>query len=237
MPTSLVSTGVQFPDDTIQTTAGAGGNYIQRVYTSPATWTKPANLKAVKVTVIGGGGGGGGARGTETPNPEPPSSPAPRSGGHGGGGGFALEYLDAPAIPGPVSVTVGSGGTAGPAPGTVGGYSSGGTGGSSSFGPFLSATGGAGSGSGTPGAGGAGSGGQVNIPGGRSNSSSVGRDSGNNTTPLGPANQSAPGFGAGVVGNVYGNGATGALAPGVPGFTPYAGGVGGAGIVIVEEFY
>jgi len=236
MPSSLNGTGVTFNDGTTQSTAAVSGNYIMQVYTSPATWTKPANLKAVKVTVIAGGGGGGGARGTSIPNPEPPDSPDPRSSGHGGGGGFSMEYLAAPAIPGPVSVTIGSGGTAGPAPGSNGALTTGGTGGSSSFGDFLSATGGSGGGP-SPGAGGAGSGGQVNIPGGRSNSSSVGRDSGNNTTPLGPANQSAPGFGAGVVGNVYGNGATGAFAPGASPFAPYAGGVGGAGIVIVEEFY
>jgi len=30
--------------------AGGGGNYIRRVYTSPATWTKPADVQAVKVS-------------------------------------------------------------------------------------------------------------------------------------------------------------------------------------------
>jgi len=172
----------------------AGGDYIQQVYTSPATWTKPAGLKAVKVTVIGGGGGagpdGGNAGGTSSfgpflsatggsgAGPVPASVGGAGSGGqlnangqagfafaapnnpdsgalaaalggasafgfgsqvisytlplsrtgndYGGGaavrepngttnsgcgGGGAIEYLDAPAIPGPVTVTVGAGGT------------------------------------------------------------------------------------------------------------------------------
>ena len=81
-----------------QAAGGGGGDYAMTVFTSPGTWTKPAGLVAVKVTVIGGGGGGG--------NGYPGSS----YGGGGGGGGSAIEYLDAPAIPGPVSVTIGSGG-------------------------------------------------------------------------------------------------------------------------------
>jgi hypothetical protein len=35
-----------------------GGDYNMQVFESPGTWTKPAGLKAVKVTVVGGGGGG-----------------------------------------------------------------------------------------------------------------------------------------------------------------------------------
>jgi len=42
-----------------QTWSEGGGDYIMRVYTGPATWTKPTGLKAVKVTVVGGGGNGG----------------------------------------------------------------------------------------------------------------------------------------------------------------------------------
>ena len=37
--------------------AGGGGDYIMRTYNSPATWSKPTGLKAVKVTVTGGGSG------------------------------------------------------------------------------------------------------------------------------------------------------------------------------------
>lgn len=185
-----------------QAAAAGGGDYVMQVYNSPATWTKPASIKAVKVTVVGGGGGGF-------------TSPAPASNG-GGGGGAAIEYLDAPAIPGPVSVTVGAAGTGGPAGGTAG------TGGTSSFGPFLSATGGAGGGPGGVASGGSGSGGQLNFVGGSAiaGSGEVG------DTIFCVATGEAP-----RVGFAYGGGGIGSAPPGS------VGRAGGAGVVIVEEFY
>jgi hypothetical protein len=98
----------------------AGGDYVMTVFTSPATWTKPTGLKAVKVTVVGGGGGLGSAG------------------------------------PAPVHPRIGD------------------SGGTSSFGAFLSATGGGGGTGPTParldyhvtnGAGGIGTGGDIDIPG------------------------------------------------------------------------
>jgi hypothetical protein len=86
------------------------------VFTSPGTWTKPATVRRIKVTVLGGGG------------------KAVAAAGGGGGGGTAIKYIPAPTIPGPVSVTVGLGG-AGPASAS---------GNTSSFGAFASATGGGG---------------------------------------------------------------------------------------------
>jgi hypothetical protein len=128
-------------------TVGSGTGYALNAYVAPATWTKPAGLRAIKVTVVGAGGGGGAIA---------PSSPAAVSGGGGGGGGgAAIEFIPAPSIPGPVSVTAG--------PGT------------NSFGAFCSATaggdGGDGGGAattfyGSSGAGGVGSGGNLNINGG-----------------------------------------------------------------------
>mgnify|MGYP003109449682 CR=1 FL=1 len=120
--------------------AGGGGNYIRRIYTSPATWSKPADVQAVKVTVIGGGGNGGRAG----------CIPNGFQGGTGAAGGYSDEYLSSPSIPGPVSVSVGPAQT-------------------SSFGAFLSATAGANGGCGdnpsqaTTGPGGSGSGGDINL--------------------------------------------------------------------------
>jgi hypothetical protein len=81
----------------------AGGNYQMETYTSPAVWTKPSTLKALKVTVLGGGGNGGSATAS------PPTNSC-TSGAGGGGGGAAICYFDAPAIPGsPITVTAGPG--------------------------------------------------------------------------------------------------------------------------------
>jgi hypothetical protein len=106
-------------------------------FTADGTYTVPASLSRVRVTVVGGGGGGGGA-----------------SGSAGGGGGAAIESLEKVTIGSSVTVTVGAGGTT-----TV-------TGGTSSFGAFCSATGGVGgAASGAGGLGGTGSGGDVNFSG------------------------------------------------------------------------
>ena len=188
----------------------AGGDYVMLAYTSPATWTKPAGLKAVKVTVIGAGGNGGN------------NNPTPYFAGHGGGGGGAILYADAPAVPGPITVTVGT------APSKT-----------SSFGPLVSATGGtngtnappSGNAPQGPYAGGTGSGGTVNVPGG--DGLGVAYDT------YGRSGTSALGFGvtgtfgppAVIAGKVYGGGGM-ASAVGTA-----TGGAGAQGIVIVEEFY
>jgi hypothetical protein len=193
----------------------AGGDYIMVAYTSPATWTKPAGLKAVKVTVIGAGGNGGSGNIT----------PCVNYGGNGGGGGGAILYADAPAVPGPITVTVGT------APSKT-----------SSFGPLVSATGGTNGSNATlvpapigPYAGGAGSSGTVNFSGqdGYGTSNVTGATSGASALAFGPGKVpvlSGPFVRTGVV---YGGGGTGGYgsAPTAPG------GAGAAGIVIVEEFY
>ena len=226
----LTSNGTAWASQAIAT----GGNYVAQFYTSPATWTKPAGLKAVKVTVIGGGGSA--ASGTAGPD-------NPASTNSGGGGGGSIEYISAPSIPGPVTVTVGSGGAAVSAPGVAGGVANGNTGGTSSFGPFLSATGGSG---GTTnylalgGAGGTGSGGNINIPGGQqpivaptvpiagpTGGGCFLNPFGGGRTPAVSTNGSAGGFGCGGSGIFRPNSSPGSS----------TGGAGGAGTVIVEEFY
>ena len=162
--------------------AAGGGGYDIEVFTNPGTYSMPADVSAVKVTVQAGGGGG--------------SNPAPEAGAGGGGGGAAIERIAAPSITAGVSVTVGG---AGAAPFT------GASGGTSSFGSFCSASGGGGAtrgggGSfGEGGAGGSGSGGNVNMtgqagtPGGDS-----GRGGGSFMGQGGRANDNdGSGFGAG----------------------------------------
>ena len=200
------------------TAAAGGGDYIMVAYTSPATWTKPAGLKAVKVTVIGAGGNGG--SGNNIPGC------INIYGGNGGGGGGAILYADAPAIPGPITVTVGT------APSKT-----------SSFGPLVSATGGNNGSNAVdpapapvgPYAGGTGSGGTVNFSGqdGYGASSIIGATSGASALAFGPGK--VPIISAPFVrtGKVYGGGGTGGW--GSPPTAP--GGAGAAGIVIVEEFY
>jgi hypothetical protein len=106
----------------------AGGAASAQAFTAPGTWTKPASVKFVKVTVVAAGGG--------QPGPRPGPFGLPSA----GAGGGAIKYVPGPSMPGPVSITVGAGVL-------------GGTGGSSSFGPYASATGGSagGDGSGTGG--------------------------------------------------------------------------------------
>lgn len=113
---------------TIASTGGGGFTNMQ-VFTSSGTWTNPGTVTRVKVTVIGGGGGGGIAL-----------WPFGFFSG-GAGGGTAIETLTIPTAP--VAITVGGGGTGRvmPVPTAANFAPSGGT---SSFGAFCSATGGAG---------------------------------------------------------------------------------------------
>lgn len=184
------------------TAASGGGDYVKRTYTASSTWTYNADIKALKVRVWGGGGNGG--NGNRTPNPGGQNI----SGGTGGTGGYSEEYIDAPSLSAPVSVTVG-----GPS-------------GTSSFGGFLSATGGSAGqnapvfSTGNPGTPGSGSGGDLNLPGWAGVGGGMGMPStqgGMNGTPT-----SFPGQGYAAGGSSQQN---------APGFS------GTPGLVIVEEYY
>lgn len=178
------------------------------------TYTAPANLAGVKVTVIGGGGGGGGS--------------ASNFCGGGGAGGTAIRYISASTVGASQSVTVGAAGAAGS-------YSAGGAGGNSAFGALATATGGLG-GSNTPAggaAGGTGLWGDINTGGGGgggcSGSGGTGGNGGNSV--LGGGGPGGNGGGGGAAGGNTGGGGGGGGGGG------FAGGVGSAGVVIVEEFY
>lgn len=67
-------------------------------FTSSGTYTIPANVTSVKVTVVGGGGAGGG-------------STVANNGGGGGAGGIAIKYLSGLTPANTIAVTVGAGGT------------------------------------------------------------------------------------------------------------------------------
>lgn len=122
MPISVQGTQITFNDSTNQTTAFTGPFQLQnQLFTSGSTtWTAPAGVTRVKVTVIGGGGGA-----------------SFWAGSRGGGGGFACSWVT-------VSPGTGYTATAGAGGSSWNGNTPGGTGGTSSFGGFLSATGGGG---------------------------------------------------------------------------------------------
>ncbi|ELF11847.1 hypothetical protein A1YU_01999 [Escherichia coli KTE142] len=188
-----------------------------------STWNVPDIVKKgrrVRVKVIGGGGSGG-YPAINTTNPA--------GGGGGGGGGVSESVIDLTGIS-TVTITVGSGGT-----GQNTSASNGRQGGTSSFGTYLSATGGDGGGQISGGAGGEGIGGQINT--------SLGPGS-PGASMISRGNSAVGGSGGGPGGNgqVLGsaeNVAKGAKGPGGGGAglaTEKAGGVTGAGysgIVII----
>lgn len=164
-----------------------------QVFTSGTTnWTKPALAGSVFIYLTGGGGGGG-VGSTVT------------AGAGGGGGGISFQVVPASVLGSTVSVTAGAGGT------------SSSSGGSTSFGSILQATGGAGGIAATPGTGGTGNFG---------NGGTGGTPGVSPTAPTQGTGLAAGGGGYGGTGSATGGtGANGAPARGaVP-----TGGSGGAG--------
>ena len=212
-----------------------------QIFTSTGNYTKPAGLKRVEVTVIGGGGAGGGASTT--------SGTQGSAGSGGGGGGTAILVIEAVDIVDGDTVTVGAGGVG--ASGAAGG-----SGGASSFAatgatPVTpAATGGAGglnmaANTGVTaqygGAGGVGTIGNINIKGsgGTSSQRSPGSDgfggTGGNSYMGGGAEGTGVSSGQGSVGGVYGGGGSGST--NTISEAAKAGGNGGKGVVIVKEFF
>lgn len=224
-------------------TASGGALQTYTIATTPGTWTKPATIKGIKVTVVGGGGNSGSAA---TSN----STQSACGGGGGGAGGTAIRLYPAPSLPGPQPYTVGTaGGTSsfGVAPITVISATGGSNGGNASLagGNITGANGGAG---------GVGSNGNANMNGGGGSGGA-----GNTQTSFGfgfsglggTSTQGGGGVSyAGTVnavvsqtgpnGGAYGAGASGGFRSGTapnnnPGTSP--GGTGATGVVIIEEFY
>jgi len=198
-----------------------------QVFTSSGTWTKPAGITKVKVTVTGGGGGGGG------------SAAANVSGGGGCGGGTSVELID---VSGTASetVTIGAAGAGG-----ASGANAGGVGGTSSFGAFCTATGGSGGNANSDGTnpgpvGGLGTGGDLNLfgcPGDVNQEANSGVHwhgwgGASFLSGGGSAHNDSAAAATRVVPDGYGGGGEG----GGDGTGGDAGGAGAPGVVYIEEY-
>lgn len=106
---------------------------LGQAFAASGTFTVPTGVTALKVTVVGGGGGGGASIA---------GACSPASGGVGGSGGCGVKFITGLTPGSTVTVTVGSAGAGGGAGAT------GGSGGTTSFGGYATATGGSGGGAG-----------------------------------------------------------------------------------------
>lgn len=175
--------------------------------TGATTWSPLSSTGKARIRLWGAGGGGGG-------------STSSVAGGSGAGAGYAegIYY----GVVSPQSVAVGLGGAAGAANSTGAGAA----GGSSSVGSLISATGGGGSLSATAGIG---SGGYMNVkgtPGQGSVSSTLGGSGGSSFSTSGGLSHTSSVADPGMTPGAGGAG----------GGSAFAGGKGGDGFVLIEEF-
>jgi hypothetical protein len=187
------------------------------------TWTRPANIKKIKVYVVGGGGGSQNVSSNQQ--------------GTGGAGGLSIAVIDVSSISS-VTVTIGAGGAGTDASGTRGG-----SGGTTSFGSYASATGGQGGISTTaPYDGGEGGVGTTTVTGAVLSALNIkgnggGRSGGANCHPQGGGSFfGGGGVGAHDVSSTPNEGQHG-LFGGGGGSSQYSAIInGGAGVVLVEEY-
>ena len=181
-----------------------------KLFTASGTWSKATStLKYIVVEVVGGGGGGATVGGTEV-------------GGGGGGGGYSRKTIQASLLGSSETVTVGAGGAA-----------DSGSGGTTSFGSHLSATGGTSATSFEGGAAGAGSSGDLNTEGGDGTSgygvANHAGGTGGSSYFGGGGRGGASNAQTGATGNNYGGGGGGG--------NQAAGAAGAAGVVFITEYH
>lgn len=103
--TKIDSTGVTFPDGSVQSTSALGPTPNVQIFNSTGTWTKPAGSYKYAVIQLWGGGGGGCTGG---------------QGGGGGGGGYTQFLILLSRLPSSLTASVGGGGSGGYAAGSGG---------------------------------------------------------------------------------------------------------------------
>ena len=186
-----------------------GYTKMEFITSTPYTWTQTGktDLKRIRVTCYGGGAGGSNAA----------------YGGGGGAGGIGFVTLEAAAVTTNVTVTIGAGGAVNAAGGTT------------SFGSYITATGGATGASQAGGTSGTSTGTGVYILGGQGGMGGVNNNWGGFPTPGHPGlNNAQPNSGQG---GGLGGGAYGSAANGVQGGGGGGNAAGTQGCCIIEEIY
>lgn len=209
---------------------------VTQVFTVNGTYTPTTGMLYCKVRMVGGGAAGGGAAATGA---------GQSSVGSGGGSGeYAEATVSAATIGASQTVTIGAGGTANSG-------ATGGNGGNTSLGAIVTANGGSGgitsasavSGQANGGAGGTGgTGGSFRANGQHgtqtyqivATSSLIPGDGGNSQFGAGGQGSTAITAGTGSAGTVYGSGGGGS--GNTSSLTAKLGGVGTAGIIIIDEY-
>lgn len=208
-----------------------------KVFTAATSYTPSAGTTAIVVQVVGGGGGGGGT---------PATSSSQNSVGSGGAaGGMAISYIPVSSLSTPVAVTVGIAGQ-----GVIG--AAGQKGGTSSFGSYISCTGGNGgllgaaAASGAPYVlqsppGGVATGGTIlNVngsPGGQATfiTTSAGISGTGGSSPLGGSGGTGGSTASGGYSNSTGPGGGGGGSAAGSSASAQGGGSGGSGLVLIWE--